>query len=152
MARRLAHELDEEVAMLEVLEDIERRQQSGHLVALARVVEVADNLGPQDAVCVLSHDHKFDVPALVAALTTCVGYVGAMGSRRTHAERLDLLRREGVDEQELARIMGPIGIDIGARSPEETAVAIVAEIIALRTRSAVPSLRDRTGPIHQVRP
>ena len=57
-----------------------------------------------------------------------------------------------MDEQQLARIMGPIGIDIGARSPEETAVAIVAEIIALRTCSVVPSLRDRTGPIHQVRP
>jgi len=112
---------------------------------------VAGDLGPQDAVCVMSHDHKFDVRALVGALTTRAGYVGAMGSRRTHSERLDLLRREGVDEQELARIMGPIGIDIGARSPEETAVAIVAEIIALRTRSVVPSLRDRTGPIHQVR-
>lgn len=112
---------------------------------------MADDLGAQDAICVLSHDHKFDVLALVAALTTRAGYVGAMGSRRTHSERLDLLRREGVDEQELARIMGPIGIDIGARSPEETAVAIVAEIIALRTRSVVPSLRDRTGPIHQVR-
>jgi xanthine dehydrogenase accessory factor len=112
---------------------------------------VAGDLGPQDAVCVLSHDHKFDVPALVAALTTRVGYIGAMGSHRTHSERLDLLRREGVDEQKLARIMGPIGIDIGARSPEETAIAIVAEIIALRTRSVVPSLRDRTGAIHLVR-
>jgi len=112
---------------------------------------MAGDLGPRDAVCVLSHDHKFDVLALVAALTTRVGYVGAMGSRSTHSARLDLLRREGVDEQQLARIMGPIGIDIGARSPEETAVAIVAEIIALRTRSVVPSLRDRTGPIHKVR-
>jgi xanthine dehydrogenase accessory factor len=112
---------------------------------------VAGDLGPLDAVCVLSHDHKFDVPALVAALTTPVGYIGAMGSHHTHGQRLDLLRSDGVDEEELSRIMGPIGIDIGARTPEETAIAIVAEIIALRTHSVVPSLRDRTGAIHQVR-
>jgi xanthine dehydrogenase accessory factor len=105
-------------------------------------------LGPRDAVCVLSHDHKFDVPALAAAVATSAGYVGAMGSRGTQARRIERLRAEGIAEEQLARVMGPIGIDIGARSPEETAIAIVAEIIALRARRPVRSLRDATGPIH----
>ena len=107
------------------------------------------SLGPRDAVCVLTHDPKFDVPAIVAALRTEVGYLGAMGSRRTHDERRARLREAGVDEHGLARVMGPIGLDIGARTPEETAVAICAEIIALRTGRAAPSLRDRDGPIHR---
>jgi xanthine dehydrogenase accessory factor len=101
---------------------------------------------------VLSHDHKFDVPALVAALTTRVGYIGAMGSHHTHwPSDSTCCAATAWTSRELARIMGPIGIDIGARTPEETAIAIVAEIIALRTHSVVPSLRDRTGAIHQVR-
>jgi xanthine dehydrogenase accessory factor len=75
-----------------------------------------------------------------------------MGSRGTQAERTQLLRSAGADEAGLARVMGPIGLDIGARSPEETAIAIVAEVIALRTSSRVPSLRDGSGPIHQARP
>lgn len=112
---------------------------------------VAAHLGSRDAVCVLSHDHKFDVPAILAVLDTRVGYIGAMGSRRTNAERIEGLRREGVSDEELARIMAPIGIDIGARTPEETAIAIAAEIIALRANSRVPSLRDGSGPIHQAR-
>ena len=106
------------------------------------------NLGPRDAVCVLTHDHKFDVPAIVAALTTRVGYLGAMGSRRTHDERAARLRTAGVDDAGLARVMGPIGLDIGARTPEETAVSICAEIIARRTGRHAPSLRDTDGPIH----
>lgn len=111
---------------------------------------VGDRLGPRDAVCVLTHDHKFDVPAIIAALGTRVGYLGAMGSRRTHAERLRRLREAGVDEAALGRVMAPIGLDIGSRTPEEAAIAICAEIIALRTgRTAVPSLRDGTGPIHE---
>ena len=105
-------------------------------------------LGPRDAVCVLTHDHKFDVPAIAAALETDVGYVGAMGSRRTHAERLARLREAGVDEHVLGRLMAPIGLDIGARTPEETAISICAEIIACRTDRPVPSLRGRDGPIH----
>jgi xanthine dehydrogenase accessory factor len=113
---------------------------------------VGGSLGPRDAICVLTHDHKFDVPALVAALGTRVGYLGAMGSRRTHAERTERLREEGVGDEGLARIMAPIGIDIGARTPEETAVAILAEIIAVQSATHVPSLRDRTGPIHPVAP
>jgi xanthine dehydrogenase accessory factor len=100
-------------------------------------------------VCVLTHDTKFDVPAVLAALRTRVGYIGAMGSRRTHEARWTALLDAGADEAELtARLLSPIGLDIGARTPEETAVAICAEIIANRTGAAVPSLRSRAGPIH----
>ena len=109
---------------------------------------VGPDLGPRDAVCVLTHDPKFDVPAIVAALRTRCGYLGAMGSRRTHAERVSRLREAGVGDDELARVMGPIGLAIGARTPEETAVSICAEIIALRTGRRAPSLRDSDGPIH----
>jgi xanthine dehydrogenase accessory factor len=112
------------------------------------LAKVGEELGPRDAICVLTHDHKFDVPALVAALDTSAGYIGAMGSRRTHQDRVGRLREAGVDDAGLERIMAPIGLDIGARTPEETAVAICAEIIALRTGRHAPSLRDGTGPIH----
>jgi xanthine dehydrogenase accessory factor len=112
------------------------------------LAEVGSRLGPRDAVCVLTHDPKFDVPAIVAALRTGVGYLGAMGSRRTHAERVERLREAGVTDEELRRVMAPIGLDIGARTPEEAAVSICAEIIALRTGKAAPSLRDADGPIH----
>jgi xanthine dehydrogenase accessory factor len=113
------------------------------------LAEVGATLGPRDAVCVLTHDAKFDVPAIVAALETKVGYLGAMGSRRTHDNRTVRLREAGVDDEGLARVMGPIGLDIGSRTPEETAVAICAEIIAMRTGRSAPSLRDREGPIHR---
>ena len=106
-------------------------------------------LGPRDAVCVLTHDHKFDIPAIVAALRTDVGYLGAMGSRRTHADRVERLRAEGVDDAGIARILAPIGLDLGGRTPEETAISICAEIIALRTGRHAPSLRDSGGPIHR---
>ena len=109
---------------------------------------VGPQLGATDAVCVLTHDVKFDIPALVASLGTRVGYIGAMGSRRTHADRVHRLRDEGVTELQLERIMAPIGLDIGGRTPEETAVSIMAEIIATRTGRRVPSLRDGDGPIH----
>ncbi len=106
------------------------------------------SLGPRDAICVLTHDPKFDVPAVLAALETKVGYLGAMGSRRTHDERVARLRDAGVTDEALSRVMSPIGLDIGARTPEEVAVAICAEIIARRTGKLAPSLRDRAGPIH----
>jgi xanthine dehydrogenase accessory factor len=110
---------------------------------------IGPGLGPRDAVCVLTHDAKFDVPAILAALDTEVGYLGAMGSRRTHAARVERLREAGVPEERLRRVMAPIGLDIGARTPEETAVSICAEIIALRTgKAGAPSLRDTSGPIH----
>jgi xanthine dehydrogenase accessory factor len=109
---------------------------------------VGDQLGPRDAVCVLTHDPKFDVPAVLAALRTDVGYLGAMGSRRTTDDRNRRLREEGVSDEELARVMAPIGLDLGARTPEETAVSILAEVIASRTGRRAPSLRDADGPIH----
>ena len=88
------------------------------------------------AICVLTHDHKFDVPLLKVALTTAAGYIGAMGARRTNAEREERLRAEGVGEEELERIHAPIGLSIGSRTPEEVAVAIAAEIVAVRRRAA----------------
>jgi xanthine dehydrogenase accessory factor len=110
---------------------------------------IGASLGPRDAVCVLTHDHKFDVPAIIGALGTDVGYLGAMGSRRTSEERLERLRAEGADMAVVdARLHAPIGLDLGARTPEETAVAIAAEIIAERTGRAAGSLRDTGGPIH----
>jgi xanthine dehydrogenase accessory factor len=113
------------------------------------IAERGHQLGQRDAICVLTHDAKFDVPAIIAALPTAVGYLGAMGSRRTHADRCKRLRDEGVTDDEIARVMGPIGLDIGSRTPEETAISIVAEIIALRTGRAAPSLRDTDGDIHR---
>ena len=106
-------------------------------------------LRPHDAVCILTHDPKFDVPAVQGALATSVGYIGVMGSRKTHATRLGRLAEAGVtDPADLARLMSPIGLDIGARTPEETAIAICAEVVARRTgRPAVPLSRT-DGPIH----
>ncbi|MDQ1434791.1 MAG: xanthine dehydrogenase accessory factor [Actinomycetota bacterium] len=112
------------------------------------LAKVGDELGPRDAICVLTHDHKFDVPAIAGAVKTDVGYLGAMGSRRTHEARRERLRDAGLTEEEIARVMSPIGLDIGARTPEETAVAICAEVIALRTGRRAQSLRDTAGPIH----
>ncbi len=112
------------------------------------LAKVADELGPRDAVCVLTHDHKFDVPAIAAAVKTNVGYLGAMGSRRTHDSRKERLREAGLTDDEIGRVMSPIGLDIGARTPEETAVSICAEIIATRTGRRAQSLRDTAGPIH----
>jgi xanthine dehydrogenase accessory factor len=108
-----------------------------------------DELGPRDAVCILTHDPKFDVPAVQGALATRVGYIGVMGSRTTHEKRMERLAEAGViDPGDLDRLMSPIGLDIGARTPEETAVSICAEIIARRTGRAVASLRDGAGAIH----
>jgi xanthine dehydrogenase accessory factor len=103
----------------------------------------------RDAVCILTHDPKFDVPAVQGALATKVGYIGVMGSRNTHDKRLARLAEVGVTHSDdLARLMSPIGLDIGARTPEETAISICAEIIARRTGRNVPSLRDGTGSLH----
>jgi xanthine dehydrogenase accessory factor len=81
------------------------------------------------AICVLTHDHKFDVPVLKVALETPAGYIGAMGARRTNEDRAERLRAEGVTEDELARIHAPIGLKIGSRTPQEVAVAVAAEIV-----------------------
>ena len=112
------------------------------------LAKVGDELGPRDAICVLTHDHKFDVPAIASAVKTNVGYLGAMGSRKTHDSRIARLREAGVTDAEVARVMSPIGLDIGARTPEETAISICAEIIGLRTGRQATSLRDSDGPIH----
>ena len=109
---------------------------------------VGPSLGARDVVCVLTHDAKFDVPAIVSALATRAGYIGVMGSRRTHDDRTKRLRAVGVDETGFGRLHSPIGLDIGARTPEETAISICAEIIALRTGRAAQSLRVTAGPIH----
>lgn len=90
------------------------------------------------AIVVLTHDHKFDVPLLVAALQTDAAYVGAMGSRTTTEERAERLRGEGVTEEQLARLHAPIGLSIGGRSPEEVAVAIAAELIEVTSGRAAP--------------
>jgi xanthine dehydrogenase accessory factor len=103
-------------------------------------------------ICILTHDPKFDVPLLQAALRTPAAYIGAMGSRRTDLDRTRRLRELGLSEAELARIRGPIGLDIGARTPEEVAVAIAGEIIALRHCHPGGFLRDRTGPVHGLHP
>lgn len=105
-------------------------------------------LTARDAICVLTHDPKFDVPAIVAALETDVGYIGVMGSRRTTTERNIRLREVGVDEAGLRRVHGPLGLDLGARTPEETAISICAEIIRLRAGGSGGSLRDLHTPIH----
>jgi xanthine dehydrogenase accessory factor len=105
-------------------------------------------LGPRDAVLVFTHDPKFDEPALVAALATNAGYIGALGSRQTTADRESRLRRAGVGDADLARIHAPCGLDIGSRTAEETAVSVLAEIIAARAARAGSPLRQTTGPIH----
>jgi len=99
-------------------------------------------------ICVLTHDPKFDVPLLEVALRTPAGYIGAMGSRRTHDDRLARLREVGMSEDELARLRSPIGLDLGARTPEETAVAIAAELIQLRWGGSGQPLTATTGRIH----
>ncbi|MFF5432143.1 XdhC family protein [Streptomyces griseofuscus] len=101
-------------------------------------------------ICVLTHDPKFDVPLLQRALRTPARYIGAMGSRRTHEDRLRRLREEGMTEAELSRLSAPIGLDLGARTPEETAVAIMAEVIALRWGGTGRRLVEMTPlPIHR---
>jgi xanthine dehydrogenase accessory factor len=98
--------------------------------------------------CVLTHDAKFDVPLLRLALRLPVAYVGAMGSRRTHLDRNERLREVGVTELELARLRSPIGLDLGARTPEETALSIAAEIVAARRGGSGVPLTGAHTPIH----
>ena len=110
--------------------------------------EVADEigLGPDDAVAVLTHDVKFDEPAIIEALRRNCRYVGAVGSRKTQGDRRERLRAAGVGEDELARLRGPVGLDLGGRAPAETALAIMAEIIASRYgRSGAPMREAAVG-------
>jgi xanthine dehydrogenase accessory factor len=108
----------------------------------------SQELGTRDVVLVFTHDAKFDEPALISSLATDAGYIGALGSRRTQERRLERLRAAGLDEPSVARLHAPCGLDVGARTPVETAVSILAEVIAVRTGRRGDSLRDTTGPIH----
>ncbi|MFI9003093.1 XdhC family protein [Streptomyces sp. NPDC053541] len=116
-----------------------------------RYLEAAAAAGEVDTrtvLCVLTHDAKFDVPLLQVALRLPVAYVGAMGSRRTHEDRNKRLREVGVSELEIARLRSPIGLDLGARTPEETALSIGAEIVANRRGGSGVSLTGAHTPIH----
>jgi xanthine dehydrogenase accessory factor len=109
----------------------------------------AGRIDGRTVICVLTHDPKFDVPLLEVALRLPeVGYVGAMGSRRTHEDRLCRLREAGLSDKELALLSSPIGLDLGARTPEETAVSIAAEIISLRWGGGGRRLLELDGRIH----
>ena len=109
----------------------------------------AGRIDRRTVLCVLTHDPKFDVPLLEVALRLPeVGYVGAMGSRRTHEDRLERLRAAGLTQDELARFSSPIGLDLGARTPEETAISIAAEIVALQWGGSGERLGGTEGRIH----
>jgi xanthine dehydrogenase accessory factor len=108
----------------------------------------AGQVDERTVICVLTHDPKFDVPLLELALRHNVAYVGAMGSRRTHHDRLERLREAGLSEAELARLSSPIGLDLGSRTPEETAVSIAAEIIALHWGGGGGRLSTMEARIH----
>ena len=100
-------------------------------------------------ICVLTHDPKFDVPVLEEALKTDAAYIGVMGSRRTHADRHQRLREQGITEKQLLRLSSPIGLDLGARTPEETAISIGAEIVAQRAGATGRPLSELTTSIHR---
>lgn len=108
----------------------------------------AGRIDARTVITVLTHDPKFDVPVLEVALRLGVGYVGAMGSRRTHDDRLARLREAGLTDAELKHLASPIGLDLGARTPEETAVSIAAEVIALKWGGGGRRLADVDGRIH----
>ena len=109
----------------------------------------AGEIDARTVICVLTHDPKFDVPLLEVALRLPqIGYLGAMGSRRTHDDRMARLREAGLTETELTRLHSPIGLDLGARTPEETAVSIAAEIIARRWGGGGRPLTETDGRIH----
>jgi xanthine dehydrogenase accessory factor len=108
----------------------------------------AGRVDGRTVVCVLTHDPKFDVPVLEVALELPLGYVGAMGSRRTHDDRLKRLAETSLSPAALARLSSPIGLDLGARTPEETAVSVAAEIVALRWNGTGNRLTETEGRIH----
>jgi xanthine dehydrogenase accessory factor len=118
------------------------------VVSWPREYLATQDLGKRDAVLVFTHDSKFDEPALMAALQTDAGYIGALGSRNTHADRSERLRALGVADSELERINSPCGLDIGARTPSETAIAVLGEILALRSGRRGGRLSEASGPIH----
>jgi xanthine dehydrogenase accessory factor len=131
-----------------------RRFPEAHEVVVAwpdrylRAEAEAGRVDERTVVCVLTHDPKFDAPVLEVALRLPLAYVGAMGSRRTHDDRIARLREIGVSEEELSRLSSPVGLDLGARTPEETAVSIAAEMIAGRWGGTGQRLTVRGGRIH----
>jgi xanthine dehydrogenase accessory factor len=149
---RLAHQLGYRVTICDARSAFARGRRFAEVADV--VVDWPDRdlagreLGPRDVVLVFTHDPKFDEPALVAALRSGAGYVGALGSRRTQTERAARLRAAGLLEVELGRLHAPCGLDLGARTPEESAVSILAEVVAARTGRGGESLRDTRGPIH----
>lgn len=111
--------------------------------------EVAKHMGENDALVVLSHDHSVGIPIIAAAFQyTALTYIGGLGSRHTQAKRSELLRSQGSDENSIARIHGPVGLNLGSKTPEETALAICAEILMHLTGRSGISLKDSDGPIN----
>jgi xanthine dehydrogenase accessory factor len=107
-----------------------------------------DSPDERTAVCVLTHDERLDIPAIRTALRLPVGFVGAMGSRATVARRAALLTQAGVTDAELGRLRSPLGLDLGAETPEETALSVIAEIVAARRRASAAPLSSTDGPLH----
>jgi xanthine dehydrogenase accessory factor len=128
----------------------QERLPNAHEILVAWPEETLAHVQPDHttAVVVLTHDDKFDLPMLVGTLTTDAFYVGALGSRRNQERRRERLLEAGVDETALDRINGPAGLDIGAHSPAETALSILAEIMAVRAGRDGGPLRDASGRIH----
>jgi len=149
---RLAAQLDYEVTIADprapFLETPRFQRAAETLLAWPDEAFARLKLGPRDAVLVFTHDPKFDEPALLGALAGEAGYIGALGSRRTTAARRRRLRERGVEEASLARIHAPCGLDIGAATPEEVAVSVLAEIIATRSGRAGAPLREGSEAIH----
>jgi xanthine dehydrogenase accessory factor len=102
---------------------------------------------PSTYVVLLTHDPKIDEPTLATALKTGAGYIGAIGSRKTHADRFERMANWGVTEEQLRRVYAPIGLDLGGHTPEETALAIIAEVVAVKNGRSGGSLREGSGPI-----
>ncbi len=116
--------------------------------AVETAIAFLEVAGPADALVVLSHDPRIDTPVLDAALRSELGYLGAMGSRRTQAKRRERLTALGHDQHDFARLHGPVGLDLGSRTPAETAVAIVAEYLVARSGRTPTSLASTAGPIN----
>ncbi|WP_396667371.1 XdhC family protein [Microbacterium sp. R86528] len=108
----------------------------------------SDDVDERTAICVLTHDTRQDIPALRAALSMPIGFVGAMGARSTVDVRASLLREQGVSDVDLARLHSPLGLDLGGSSPDETALSVLAEIVAARHGGSGAPLRDGSGPLH----
>lgn len=149
---RLAGDLGYRVAIVDAREPFVK---SPRFEAVAEVVVdwpdrylETRELSARDVVLVFTHDPKFDQPALTAALASGAGYVGALGSRRTHRNRVERLREAGVAEEDIDRIAAPCGLDLGARTPAQTAVSIVAEIIAQQNSRSGERLSETAGTIH----